>query len=144
MAAGVHISCDDANEPCPRARSSLGPHHWGPDGETGQAGAAPPTGRRRTAEASRCCWSYSPAWRCPFQFSPNQPTIRSLTVTSPTAEAHTRYFVTWLPGLESNVGGLFWAFQWTEAHRQPSTGSSAHLLVARHAGNLRTDNSGQG
>ena len=27
-----------------------GPHHWGPDGETGQTGAAPPTGCRRTAK----------------------------------------------------------------------------------------------
>ena len=49
MAAGVHLSCDDANEPYPRARSSLGPHHWGPDGETGQTGASR---RRRSISMS--------------------------------------------------------------------------------------------
>ena len=87
---------------------------------------------------------YSPAWRCSFQSSPSQPTTRSLTVTSPTAEAHARYFSPWPPGLESNVGGLFWALKWTEAHGQPSTGSSLHLLVARHAGNPGTDISVQG
>ena len=43
------------------------------------------------------------------------------------------------PGLKSRVDGLFWALEWTKAHGQTSTGSSPHLLVARHAGDSISD-----